>query len=812
MKTEIKAFFVHFFVFVFFVLVALAYFHPVLQGKVILQSDIVQYTGMAKEQIDFRKKTGEEPYWTNSAFGGMPTYQLGAYYPHNYVKKLDSVIRFLPRPADYLFLYFIGFYILLCCLKVDYKLAVVGALAFGFSTYMIIILGVGHNAKAHAIGYLPILLAGILLTFQKKYLWGLLLTAIAMALEVGANHYQMTYYFMLLVLIIGVAHFIDAIRNKSYKHFFTTVAILLLAVLLGIAANATSLLATQEYAEWSTRGKTELTLKPNGEPKKNTKGLDRNYITEYSYGITESLNLFVPRLFGGANTENLGEESKTYSYLVEQGLPRNKALEFASGLPLYWGSQPIVAAPAYIGAIVFFLFVLGLFLVDGKVKWWLFGGTIMALLLSWGKNFGLFTDFMIDFFPLYDKFRAVSSIQVILELCTPLLGILSLVVLFNENIATQKKLNALKVALGIVLALVVILFLVKGLFNFEGANDDRYRQYFGDEVMGMIELDRKSVYSSDLIRSLIYVVLAAACIWFYIKGKLKQTLFAVLIGLFIVFDLVGVNLRYVNEDDFVPQRRMTEPFPISASDQQILNDTSIYRVYDPVEGINGARTSFFHHSIGGYHAAKPGGIQDLFDFHIYKNNIRVLNMLNVKYVLQEDEEGKSYPAINPNANGNAWFVDKLLQVKNADEEIRALDSLDVKNNAVVNTTTFRSLIRFDFDKDSTASVVLTEYTPNHLKYQSKNSNEGIIVFSEMYYPNGWNAYVDGTLTSHFKVNYVLRALQVSEGEHTIEFKFEPKVVETGSRITLASSIVIGLLVLGVIGYSFWQSRKNEEEV
>ena len=358
----------------------------------------------------------------------------------------------------------------------------------------------------------------------------------------------------------------------------------------------------------------------------------------------------------------------------------------------------------------------------------------------------------------------------------------------------------------------VILFLVKGLFNFEGANDVRYRQYFGDEVMGMIELDRKSVYSSDLIRSLIYVVLAAACIWFYIKGKLKQTLFAVLIGLFIVFDLVGVNLRYVSEDDFVSQRRMTEPFAISAADQQILNDTSIYRVYDPVEGINGARTSFFHHSIGGYHAAKPGGIQDLFDFHIYKNNIRVLNMLNVKYVLQEDEEGKSYPAINPNANGNAWFVDKLLQVKNADEEIRALDSLDVKNNAVVNTTTFRSLKRFDFDKDSTASVVLTEYTPNHLKYQSKNSNEGIIVFSEMYYPNGWNAYVDGTLTSHFKVNYVLRALQVSEGEHTIEFKFEPKVVETGSRITLASSIVIGLLVLGVIGYSFWQSRKNEEEV
>ncbi len=812
MKTEIKALFVHFFVFVFFVLVALAYFHPVLQGKVILQSDIVQYTGMAKEQNDFRKKTGEEPYWTNSAFGGMPTYQLGAYYPYNYIKKLDSLIRFLPRPADYLFLYFIGFYILLCCLKVDYKLAVVGALAFGFSTYMIIILGVGHNAKAHAIGYLPILLGGIVLTFRKKYLWGLLLTAIAMGLEIGANHYQMTYYFMLLVLILGIVYFVDAVRKKTYKHFFTAVGVLLIAVLLGVATNATALLATKEYADWSTRGKTELTLKPNGEAKKNTKGLDKAYITQYSYGIVESLNLFVPRLFGGSNGEDLGENSKTYQFLVEQGLPRNKALEFTGALPLYWGDQPGTSGPAYIGAVIFFLFILGLFIVEGKEKWWLLGGTMMSLFLSWGKNFSLLTDLMIDYFPLYDKFRAVSSIQVILELCVPILAILALVQLFTSGIEPAKKIRMLKFSFWIILGIGIALFLGKGMFNFEAASDATYLQYFGDEVMSMIELDRKSVYTSDLIRSLIYVFLAAVCIWFYIKEKLKQTLFAILVGLLIVFDLVGVNLRYVNEDDFVSQRRMSEPFTISAADQQILKDTSIYRVYDPTEGINGARTSFFHHSIGGYHAAKPAGIQDLFDFHIYKNNIQVLNMLNVKYVFQEDEEGRSYPALNPNANGNAWFVEKLLVVKNADEEIRALDSLEVKNTAVVNTTTFKSLKRFDFDKDSTASVLLTDYTPNHLKYQSKNSNEGIVVFSEMHYPNGWNAYVDGTLVSHFKVNYVLRALNVPAGEHTIEFKFEPKVVETGSRITLASSVILGLLVLGVIGYSLRQSQKNEAEV
>ncbi len=809
MTTGIKALFVHFFVFVFFVIIALAYFHPVLQGKVILQSDIEQYTGMAKEQIEFRKKTGQEPFWTNSAFGGMPTYQLGAYYPHDYVKRLDSIIRFLPRPADYLFLYFIGFYILLCCLKVDYRLAIVGALAFGFSTYMIIILGVGHNAKAHALGYLPMLLGGIVLTFRGKYLWGLALTAIAMALEVGANHYQMTYYFMLLVLIVGAVYFIDAVKAKTYKHFFASVGILLAAVVLGVAANATSLLATKEYADWSTRGKTTLTLEPNGAPKENTKGLDKAYITHYSYGITESLNLFVPRLFGGSNGEDLGENSKTYKFLVEQGLPRNKALEFSAALPLYWGTQPGTAGPAYIGAIIFFLFVLGLFLVKGKAKWWLLGGTLMSLLLSWGKNLGSLTNFMIDYFPLYDKFRAVSSIQVILELCVPVLAILALAELTKSTADTPKKMRALKLSFLIIFGLGVVLFLLKGMFDFEAAGDKSYRQYFGDEVMGMIELDRKEVYTGDLIRSMIYVLLAALSIWFYVKGKIGETLLTVFIGLLIVFDLVGVDQRYVNEADFVSQKRMGEPFAKTPLDQQIQKDSSIFRVYDPSEGVNGARTSYFHQSIGGYHAAKPAGMQDLFDFHIYKNNVRVLNMLNVKYVVQQDEEGRSYPAVNPNANGNAWFVERLVQVKNTDEEIRALDSLDVKNEAVVNTNEVRNLNRFSFKKDSTASIVLTDYSPNRLKYRSVNSNTGVAVFSEMYYPNGWNAYVDGAPKKHFKVNYALRALQVPEGEHSIEFKFEPKIIETGSKITLVSSIILGLLILGVLGVSFVQSRNKE---
>lgn len=809
MKKGIAALFVHFFAFAFFIVASLAYFYPVLQGKTIRQSDIEQYTGMAKEQNDFRKKTGTEPYWTNSAFGGMPTYQLGAYYPHDYVKKLDRIIRFLPRPADYLFLYFIGFYILLCCLKVDYRLAVIGALAFGFSTYFIIILGVGHNAKAHAIGYLPMLLGGIMLMFRKKYFWGFLLTAIAMALEVGANHYQMTYYFMLLVLTIGVVYLIDAIRRKKLKHYFRAVGLLLVAVGLGIAANATSLMATKEYADWSTRGKSALTMRPDGSLKENTDGLSKAYITTWSYGIVESLNLFVPRLFGGASGENLGEDSKAYAYLIDQGLPRTRALEFSSNLPLYWGEQPGTSGPAYIGAIVFFLFILGLFLVKGKLKWWLLGGTLMSLFLSWGKNFSVLTDFMIDYFPLYDKFRAVSSIQVILELCAPVLAVMALVCLLKATTPEEKKMRALKYSFLITAILGMGLFLAKGMFNFSAVGDATYQRYFGDEVMAMIVRDREAVYINDTIRSLVFALLAALVIWGFLKGKIKQNALIISIGLLIVIDMAVVDKRYVNKDNFVRKRQMDQPFQEAEYDKRIRQDKGIFRVYDPSQGFDGARTSYFHQSITGYHGAKPARMQDLFDFHIQKGNISVLNMLNVKYVIQQDEEGRSYAGLNPDANGNAWFVEKLKGVRSADEEIMALDSMDLKKEAVVNIETYPELMRFNIQEDSTASISLTTYVPNHLTYRSVNRNAGLAVFSEMYYPNGWNAYIDGEPVPHFKVNYTLRALKVPEGEHIIEFKFEPELVKTGSKITMASSVIILLVLLGGIGYSLWRNRQEE---
>tara|TARA_R110000868_G_scaffold181681_3_gene422636 strand:+ start:15102 stop:17537 length:2436 start_codon:yes stop_codon:yes gene_type:complete len=811
MKSKLRAFLIHFFAISLFVIAALAFFTPVLQGKVIFQSDIAQFTGMAKEQSDFVKRTGEEPYWTNSAFGGMPTFQLGAHYPYNYVKKLDLALRFLPRPADYLFLYLLGFYILLSCLKIDYRLAVLGALAFGFSTYLIIILGVGHNAKAHAIAYLPMLLGGIILVFRKKYIWGFILTAIAMALEINANHYQMTYYFMLLVLILGLVYLVDAIKKKELKHFFISVGILMAGVALAIATNATSLMATKEYADWSTRGKSELTINPDGSKKENTGGLSKEYITQYSYGITESLNLFVPRLFGGSNVEDLGEDAKTFDFLVEKGLSRSKALEFTSGLPLYWGDQPGTSAPAYIGAVLFFLFFLGLFLIKSKAKWWLLGGVIMSLVLSWGKNFSLVTDFMIDYFPLYDKFRAVSSIQVILELCVPIVAILALAALFDISIEKSKKMNALKISFFISAGLGILLFLSKSLFYFEGGSDPTIAKYYGDEVLTMIRLDREAVYVNDILRSLLFVFLAATLLWFFIKEKINKNVFVLLIGILILFDLIGVDKRYVNEDDFVRQRAMTTPFPETVIDKQIEQDKSIFRVYDPSEGVNGARTSYYHQSIGGYHAAKPANIQDLFDFHIYNGNLNVLNMLNVKYVIQQDKEGNSVPVVNPDANGNAWFIKKLTKVYTSDQEIQALEELDTKNVAVINATKFPKINVLDFQTDSLSTITLKNYEPNHLTYTATNSNSGLAVFSEMYYEKGWNAYIDGKLSPYFKVDYALRALEIPAGKHQIDFKFEPKVIKTGSTIVLASTTLLGILILGALGFSFWRFKNSKKE-
>ncbi len=789
-----------------FIFISVIYFSPVLEGKKIFQNDIKHFTGMAKEVNDFRRENDAEPYWTNAAFGGMPTYNLSALYPNDYIKKIDKILRFLPRPADYLFLYFLSFFVLLVVLKVDIKLAALGALAFGFSTYYIIILGVGHNAKAHAIAYMPMVLAGILMTLNHKYLWGFVLTAFAMALEINAGHPQMTYYLLFTVLILGLVYLIDAIKEKQFPSFVKSIAVLVVAVVLAVGTNATSLLATKEYASFSTRGKSELTINPDGLAKEATNGLSKDYITTYSYGIPETFNLFIPRFMGGGNYENIGLESNIYQFLKDKTDPR-QAKQFAEFAPMYWGNQPIVEAPAYIGAVLVFLFVLGIFLLKGKLKNWLLAAVVFSILLSWGKNFNLLTNLFIDYVPLYNKFRAVSSIQVIAELAIPLLGILALQELFSDKLAKEVKLNALKKSILITggLALIFALFGSSWL-AFESFRDGNYAQMMNGELLEAIIADRKAIFFNDSLRTFILVLIAAGILWLFLKEKLNRNIATLAFAILILFDLVGVDRRYVNNDDFLSARKIDKPFEASEIDKEILKDKGYFRVANFIgDPMNDGGTSYFHKSIGGYHAAKLGRYQELFDYQISKNNIEVLNMLNTKYFMFTDGSQREVVQVNPGANGNAWLVNTVKVAKNSNQEILALDSLKTKTESVIDKRFVSENFVLSYPQDSSATIQLSSYKANELVYDFKAEKDQFAVFSEIYYKDGWNAYIDGSLTTHYRVNYVLRGMEIPEGKHTIVFKFEPTVIEKGTIISLIS---YAFLCMIPIGWFFIEKRKK----
>ncbi len=791
-----------------FILISLIYFYPVLEGKKIAQSDIAQYIGMAKEQNDFRQAENTEPYWTNSAFGGMPTYQLGANYPHEYISSLDKMLRFLPRPADYLFLYFLGFYILLLVLKTDPLKAFFGALAFGFSTYLIIILGVGHNAKAHAIAYMPMVLAGIMLVFQKRYILGGLLTMFAVAFEINANHLQMTYYLLFLILPILIFYVYKFIKNKEEKFLLKSLGVLAIGGFLAIGTNATALMATSEYAKESTRSKSELLLNEKGKKLETQNAMSNDYITQYSYGIFESFNLIVPRLLGGSGSERLDENSSSFDFILKQGASEQEAKDFTASSPTYWGDQPGVSAPAYIGAIVFFLAILCLFADKRKIKYAFLAGAIISLVLSWGKNVSILTDFLIDYLPLYNKFRAISSIQVLLELALPVLAIMGLQAYFKLD--KDQKWKAVWQTSAVSFGTIILLFLSKSLFDFAGANDGFYIQQYGEMGRPYIDAlkdDRRSMYSADLLRSGFLMLIVAGILWMSLKDKLAQNTAIIIIGIFMVGDLFFIAKNYVDAKSFVSASEVDIPFTASDSDNQILQDTTNFRVFDVDGQLSSAKASYFHKSIGGYSGVKPRRMQQLFDYQIANNNIEILNMLNVKYVIQTNEKQEEIPSQNPDANGNAWFVSNIKTVNTADDEMKSLTNFDSKKTAIINKITFPDFAqKTTFVNDSLATIRLINYKPNQLTYNSTNKNQGLAIFSEMYYKNGWNAYINGKLTPHFRANYVLRALEVPAGKNKIEFKFEPQVVKTGSIIALISFIFMMILLLGSIYYEYKKNR------
>ena len=571
-------------------------------------------------------------------------------------------------------------------------------------------------------------------------------------------------------------------------------------MLLAVGVNSTRLMATKEYSDFSTRGNTALTINSDGTPKEVTSGLSKDYITQFSYGISETFNLLIPRYMGGGTVERLDKNSSTYKHVSSIAGPR-QAEGFIKQVYTYWGDQIIVEAPAYVGAVIIFLFFLGAFLVKGKFKYWLLATTVFSIAMSWGRNFEVLTNFFIDYVPLYNKFRAVSSFQVIAELCFPLLGILAIKEFFSSKILKEQKQEALKKAFYVTGGLIFIgLFYAVAFSPFEGLRDANYAQYEG--LLDAVKADRQSMLYSDSFRSLTLISLSFGILWLFSKQRINKTKAIIGFSLLILFDLVQVNLRYVNEDDFKQARKIDKPFTASNADLQILRDKTHYRVAnfagDPFQD---GRTSYFHKSIGGYHAAKMGRYQDLIEFQLQKQNMQIFNMLNVKYFIIPVDNGKEEAQQNPDANGNAWFVNEVQYVKTANEEIKALDSLNTKKVAILkdhNSYGFEDSRKYDID--SLATIKLTKYSLNALSYESFSNQNGFAVFSEIYYKDGWNAYIDGELKPHLNVNYVLRGLEIPAGKHSIEFRFEPKVIQTGSTISLLSYVFLLLIPLGWFFY------------
>lgn len=805
MRLSFKDILPHALVIAGFIIVALVYFNPVLSGKRIYQNDIKLYEGMAKQHRDFRAETGEETYWTNSAFGGMPTYQLGAKFPHDYMDKLDRLIRFLPRPADYLFLYFLSFYVLMLVMRVPWKYAVIGALAFGLSTYLIIIIGVGHNSKAHAIGYFPLVLSGIILTFRGKYLWGFLLTAVAMGLEIQANHYQMTYYLGMLCMILGIAYLIDAFKKKQLPHYFKSVGILVGAVALGLATNATTLLSTAEYAETSTRGEQLLQSENPKVPTKN--GLEYDYITMWSYGKLESLNLIAPKFMGSGRASDLGRESAFAKKLAELGVPPNEINYYAQGTSLYWGEQPFVEAPPYIGITVFALALLGFLLIKGRLRWWLLSGIIVSLLLSWGKNLDVLSQFFVNYVPLYNKFRAVTSIQVIIELLIPIAAVFGLHRFFNDSLNEDKKQKKLFIAFGVLAILFVMLYLFSGsLFNLRSAAEGQMA-IEQPEILNAIKEDRLTILKSDVLRSLLFVIAVGGALWLALKKKISENVVIVVVGVLVLIDLVGVDRRSVNEESFITQRQYEKNFELTPADKQIMEDDSYFRVFDQYRGIQNSHTSYYFNSLNGYSAIQPRRFDDLYYKQIAEGNVGILNMYNVKYILQNNNEAM-YVQRNPYANGPAWFVNEIQYVPDYTTEFETLRKLDTKNTVVIREEYRDDLKNFQPKRDSTATVKMLEVAPNFLSYEVNNASDGFMVFSENYYENGWTATIDGEKTKIYPVNYALRGIQVPAGSHTIVFSFDPQVVKTGGGIMLGSSLLLVIVLVGAAFFEFKNSKKE----
>jgi len=812
-----------------FLIITLLYFAPLMSGKEIQQSDISNWKGMAKELMDFKAKTGEQTFWTNSMFGGMPTYQISAVFAANLIQYLDKIIvDTLPSPSGLVFLYLIGFYFLLITLKIDQRVAIFGALAFAFSSFFILIIEVGHNSQAHAIGYMAPVIAGIIMSYRGRIFLGAAVTGIALALELYSNHLQITYYLMMTAGILVLIELYNAIREKRIGMFGKATAMLLIAAALAVESNITSMWATQEYGKYSTRGPSDLT----NDKENKTTGLDKDYITDWSYGIGETFTLLIPNFKGGAS-EPISKNNKDALKNVDSNFRQNIASQSA-----YFGDQPFVGGTSYAGAIVCMLFLLGLFIVKGPMKWWLAAASLLSVMLAWGRNFMSLTNVFIDHAPGYDKFRTVSMMLVVAEFCMPLLAAIVLDKMLKESdFFTRNKKKVNYVLIGI-LGVSLLILVSPGMFTsfytqqeydqvVQSVKGQNIPQDTIDSFFVSLSAARKSILEADALRTFFMLILGGALVWTFVRYRYDQKYFVYGMILVVMIDLVPVARRYLNNDSFSRKKPDSAAWPMTQADQYILQDTTkSFRVLNiAVNTFNDASTSYYHQSIGGYHGAKLKRYKELIDYNLIQEltTIRTamsqqdstfpqklvsqpaLNMLNTKYVIYN---GEAAPVINHGALGNAWFANEIRYVPNADSEIAAVNQFDPKNTVIVDQKFKEVFNGFNPSSDSAASIRLTDYKPNHLTYSSSASSDQLAVFSEIYYDKGWNAYIDGKLSSYARADYVLRAMKIPAGNHVVEFKFEPQVVATGEKISLASS---ALLLLMAIGFGWMEFRKKPEE-
>lgn len=812
-----------------FLIMTLVYVSPVLEGRRLKQPDIVNWEGMSKEIADFREDTGEEPLWTNSMFGGMPAFQISVRWANNIVNFFHSVMTLgLPSPADMIFLYFLGFFFFLLMLKVSPWIALAGAIGFALSSYHFIIIEAGHNTKAVAIGYMAPVLGSIIYTFRGNLLGGGVLFAIFMGLQLFANHYQITYYLAIIVVIYGIAQLHDHIRDKEVMAFVKKFGVLFAGLIIAAGINIGNFWGTYSYTSETMRGGSELTIGDETQ----TSGLSKEYITNWSYGIGETFSLLIPNAKGGgtgpigAHNRALDAVDPAYRNVITQ---ENR----------YWGDQPFTSGPVYVGAVVLFFFFLSLFLVKGPLKWGLLIATILSIMLAWGKNFMPLTDFFIDYVPGYNKFRAVSMTLVIAELCIPALAFLGLYRLYEKPELLTIKSKAFLTAIGLTAGLALLFYIApRQFFTFTSQVESQTLGNWAAEEPTMaaqirefiknLEAARIVIFRADAMRSFLFAIVTGALTLLFFRKAITKTVFLALVVMLVTVDMWTINRRYLNNDNFVSRRVAERPFQLRTADHYILQDDEQFRVLDlTVSTFNNTHTSYFHHSIGGYHGAKLQRYQELIDFHIVNEmnrigsnistsrgdiaslqhlaNNPVLNMLNTRYIIYHPN---AEPLHNPYAAGNAWFVNNYTLVANADEEILALETLDIRNEVLVDRRFADHVADKTFTRDPSARINLVHYQPNKLIYEYTASSEQLVIFSEIYYPDGWEVRINGETADHFRVNYILRGMVLPEGEHTIEFSFRPAPYYTGRYIALFFS---SLLVLAIGGFAFY-SLKNRNIV